>query len=178
MASLIVVGVPASLLKAIICFGFLPAGKIKRGELFLYSVCTGATAGLAAIVTYFGLSEFSSLFIFNLVTVPEVAAAAALIGLTAFLDMKVWQTCRLSTSDTGIRWRRILWLVAGNLWIAWAMHILLGFSTGQFSSACDSVAFIASIQADESACELAPRQYWSAHPDLFEEALRLSEEND
>lgn len=175
LAAFTVVGIPAILLKLLVRQLLATANKAVPRRLFWRSLIACSMAGFVVMIAIIFTVPLSSPLWIGGIAPQEAIIAATLILAVALLEMAAWH------QGTGPEIRMnspfgFCWLIGSNLWIFWAIFLMLHFGSSNLETSC---LFLDEIGAagDRPACLAGPRGYWLAHPErqIAIDALPISD---
>ena len=123
----VIVGLPALILKLSAIWFVRSESDRPRLRLLAFSVGGSSLAGIVTIACYSIFSRHYALPAADAASMPQslvpIAAAAILIVLVATFDLMLWQDV---TQRSGAQARQAdaAWLIAGHVWVLWAIWLM------------------------------------------------------
>jgi hypothetical protein len=136
----VVVGLPALILKLGAIWFVRSEGDRPRLRLLAFSVGGSSLAGIVTIACYAVLSRVFGFPAPDALSMPRsfvpIAAAAILIVLVATFELVLWRDFTERNGAQAVR-SDAAWLIAGNVWVLWAIWLMDQYRTIQQISGAD-----------------------------------------
>jgi hypothetical protein len=124
--AVVIVGLPALILKVAAIWFVRSESDKPRLRLLGFSVGGASLAGIATIAAYVALShalEFPAPAEFRPEPMVMISAIAILVTLVAAFELVLWHDFTQG-NGTQAKQTDAAWLIAGNIWILWAIWLM------------------------------------------------------
>lgn len=169
LMAMILVGLPAVILKLVSSLFIMQAAPRSRRTLVGRSLTAGLASGLLAIMVYFAFSSTGNFlpFLAGQLLAGEIYAGLTMLVVMTIADYLSWRAMRVSTGLRRVT-EGLIWLGGSNIWIVWALCLMWTFGSFELARPCyDNYARAESAGVDVDACTGDARSYWALHPDLW-----------